>query len=179
MPSNVYTPYDTGMAELPSTSLPGEIEPIPMRYGGDPITDTEALGVARRLARQHKAAGRKLTSLDLPDELPPLDAPAVQSAHRIPPRLLLRVRAKAEMEGRTVTSVILEALEGYAASPPGARVRYIAPRLREIAEYVEPAEGPKVTPGPLPTFRPGRSIEERIAALEAELTARGETSTSD
>ncbi len=43
----------------------------------------------------------------------------------------MRVRAKAEMEGRTVTSVITEALEAYAATAPGSRVRWVPPRRQD------------------------------------------------
>lgn len=111
-------------------TLPGEDAPLAMRYGGEPITDDEALGVARRLARVHVAQGRELSHLSVPDALPPVDARMVQSAFRFPPRLMHRVRALAEMEGRTVTDVVTEALQAYAASSPGSRVAYIARRAR-------------------------------------------------
>jgi hypothetical protein len=109
-------------------TLPGELEPLVMRYGGDPIKDEEALGVARRLARVQEAQGRNLSAMSAPDALPPIDARMVQSAHRFPPRLLYRVRAKAEMEGVTVTAVLREAMEAYANSSPGAKVTYTARR---------------------------------------------------
>jgi len=102
-----------------------------MRHGGEPITDDEALGVARRLARAQAARGRVLIALAEPDQLPPHDAPPIQSAHRLHPRLVMRVRAKAEMEGTTVTDVIRDALEAYAASAPGSRVKYVPPRRRD------------------------------------------------
>ena len=113
-----------------SDTFPGEDGPLPMRVGGEPITDAEALGVARRIARLQAAQGRKLTALAEPAELPRWDARPVQAAYRLHPRLLMRVRAKAEMEGRTVTDVVEEALEGYAASPPGSRPRYTLSRRR-------------------------------------------------
>ena len=108
-------------------TLPGESGPLPMRFGGAPVTDQEALGVARRLARKQAAQGRKLSNLAEPDTLPPADANLVQSAHRMPPRLLMRARAKAEMEGVTLTSVMTAALEAYASSPPGARIAFVVP----------------------------------------------------
>ena len=109
-------------------TLPGESEALPMRYGGEPITPEEALGVARRHARVQASQGRKLKSMGQVDKLPAYDANLVQSAHRFPPRLLFFVKAKAEMEGVTVTEVLTQALEAYASSPPGARVQYIARR---------------------------------------------------
>lgn len=110
--------------------LPGESGPLEMRYGGAPVTDEEALGVARRMARLQKAQGRKLSSLGAVDEMPAHDAPKVQSAHRFSPALLFRVRAKAEMEGVTLTEVVETALEAYAASSPGAKVQYVPRRNR-------------------------------------------------
>lgn len=110
--------------------LPGEDAPLEMRYGGAPVSPDEALGVSRRMARTAKSRGRKLTHLDVPAELPPPDATLVPAAYRLPPRLLMLVRAKAEMEGTTVTQVITEALEAYAASSPGAKVSYKAPKTR-------------------------------------------------
>lgn len=111
-----------------TSMLPGEAGPLPMRYGGEPITDQEALGVARRLARMQAAQGRRLSALAEPTELPPVDARMIQSAHRLPPRLLMKVRAKAEMEDSSVTDILREALEAYAASAPGSKVKYVAPR---------------------------------------------------
>lgn len=117
------------MSEETHTLLPGEDGPLEMRHGGEPITPDEALGVARRWARVARGQGRKLTNLDVPEQLPPPDATLVPAAYRLPPRLLMFVRAKAEMEGRTLTDVITEALEAYANSAPGSKVRYRAPRV--------------------------------------------------
>lgn len=99
-----------------------------MRYGGDPITPDEALGVARRIGRVQQAQGRK--NATVPDALPPADALLVPWACRLPPRLLAFVRAKADMEGVTVTDVVTQALQAYAGSSPGAQVVYKAPRQR-------------------------------------------------
>lgn len=115
-----------------------------MRYGGPPITDEEALGVARRLATVRETPGRKLSNMSAPGELPAPNAPAVQAAYRLPPRLLMRARAKAEMEGRTVTSVIIDALEGYASSSPGSRQRWVAPRLVREASAAWRPPAPRV-----------------------------------
>ena len=119
--------YADPMTTHDAEPLPGEDAPLPMRFGGAPVTDQEALGVARRLARAQTAQGRKLSNLAEPTVLPPADARLVQSAHRMPPRLLMRARAKAEMEGVTLTSVITAALEAYASSPPGAKPAFVLP----------------------------------------------------
>lgn len=110
--------------------LPGEEEALEFRLGGEPITPDEALGVARRMARVHAAyaEARNNPAPPVPDALPPADAGPVPAAYRLPPRLLSFVRAKAEMEGTTVTAVIIEALTAYANSVPGARVEYRMPR---------------------------------------------------
>lgn len=110
--------------------LPGEDGPLEMRHGGEPITPDEALGVARRWAKIQRGQGRKLTHLDVPEALPPADATPVPAAYRLPPRLIMFVRARAEMEGRTVTDVVTEALTAYANGVPGSKVQYKAPRSR-------------------------------------------------
>lgn len=110
--------------------LPGEDGPLEMRYGGEPVTPEEALGVARRWARVAATQGRQRTNLALPEEVPPLDATLIPAAYRLPPRLLMLVRAKAEMESTTVTAVVTEALTAYAASSPGSKVYYKAPKAR-------------------------------------------------
>jgi hypothetical protein len=59
-----------------------------------------------------------------------VDATLVPAAYRLPPRTLMFVRAKAEMEATTVTAIITESLQAYAASPPGSKVQYKAPKQR-------------------------------------------------
>lgn len=83
-----------------------------MRYLGDPITETEALGVARRLA--------DVTGRALPDELPVEGAPVVLTAFRISPRVLAFARARAEAEGLTMTDVVRAALSAYAGGRLGS-----------------------------------------------------------
>lgn len=110
-----------GDMETPLTPLPGEDAPLAMRYGGEPITPAEALGVARRLARLAADRGRTGRAATIPDALPPVDGGTTLGTYKLPVRLLAFVRAKAEMEERTVTDVVTEALEAYVATPPGAR----------------------------------------------------------
>lgn len=99
--------------------LPTEAAPAPMVWGRGPITDDEALGVARRLARIELAHGRQNTKLTVPDELPAEDAPRVSSLFRLPPRTMAFVKARAEAEGVTVTDVVRAALAAYAGGRPG------------------------------------------------------------
>lgn len=100
------------------STLPGENAPLEMVPGRGPITEAEALGVARRLARREIANGRKNTKVTVPDELPAEDALRTSSLFRLPPRMMAFVKARAEMEGRTVTSVVEEALAAYGYGAP-------------------------------------------------------------
>ena len=116
------------MSENASTeisTLPGELEPLPMRYGGAPVSDAEALGVARRHARVARAQGRKLGAMGDTDRFPSDDEKLVGAAYRFSRADLFRARAKAEMEGRTLTEVLSEALAAYAESAPGSQVQYV------------------------------------------------------
>lgn len=105
--------------------LPGEDGPLLMRRGGAPITNAEALGVARRQARLQLQHGRKVVG-GIPEALPGPDE-RVQAAWRLPQRLLMRARAKAEMEDATLTAIVEAALDAYVEAPPGAVVRYQLP----------------------------------------------------
>lgn len=112
---------------MPDQMLPGEDGPLPRRFGGRPITDEEAVGVARRLARLVAASGRAKGKLaEVPDEMPP-PSDLTLSAYRVPTATLYKVRARAEVEGRRVTDVVREVLEGYAASAPGTVARWELP----------------------------------------------------
>lgn len=106
--------------------LPGEVAPLPRRYGGRPLTDDEVLGVARRHARALAETGRTGRSALVPDALPP-GSELTQSAFRLPTVLMMRVKARAEVEGRTLTAVVRELLEGYGASAPGTVARFELP----------------------------------------------------
>ena len=113
-----------------------------MRYGGEPVSEAEALGVARRLARTFAAAvpagsGRRIKAMADVESWPPASR-MTQVAWRMPQGLIFRVRARAEMEGRTVTDVVREALEAYASSSPGSRATYATPR---VGRRRDPGEG--------------------------------------
>ncbi|WP_188037084.1 hypothetical protein [Actinotalea sp. JY-7885] len=115
-------------AQDPATPpLPGELAPLDpaTRPYGAPVSDAEALGVARRHARLQAAHGRKGAGA-VPDELPAPEARVAMAAWRLAPRVLARARAKAELEGVTMTQVITDALSAYASSSPGAQVQYRA-----------------------------------------------------
>jgi hypothetical protein len=99
--------------------LPGEDGPVLMRWGRGPITEAEALGVARRVARKVIADGRTNTKAVVPDELPASGENQVPSIFRLPPRTMAFVKARAEAEGVTVTDVVRAALDAYATGRPG------------------------------------------------------------
>jgi len=113
----------------PVNALPGELAPLDptTRPWGAPISDAEALGVARRHARIAASHGRRRTHLSLPDALPSPDAPPIMAAYRIPAHLIMKARAKAgDLEDTTVTRVIIDALQAYVSASPGAQVQYRA-----------------------------------------------------
>lgn len=112
---------------MPDTPLPGEAGPLPRRFGGRPVTDEEALGVARRLARLTAETGRAKGKLaEIPEMMPPM-SDLTLTAYRVPTATIHRVRARAEVEGRRVTDVVREVLEGYAGSAPGTVARWELP----------------------------------------------------
>ena len=99
-------------------TLPGETAPLAPVPGRGPITPEEALGVSRRHARKEIANGRKNTKMTVPDALPDEHALRTSSLFRLPPRMMAFVKARAELEGRTVTSIVEEALTAYAYGAP-------------------------------------------------------------
>jgi hypothetical protein len=116
----------------PYDPLPGELTPLywdGSRRG--PVTDVEALGVARRLADRAAREGRTRSAMARPVELPPLDALRIMSAYRLPARAVMVARARAELEGLTLTAVIDECLIGYAASAPGTVATWAYPPPEE------------------------------------------------
>lgn len=104
--------------------FPGEDGPLAMRYGGEPITPDEALGVARRLARSRASAGRTGKNAVAPERLPTVGESKSLGTYQLDDRLLAFARAKAEMEDRPLTDVVDEALSAYIAAPPGARAHW-------------------------------------------------------
>lgn len=131
--------------------LPGEDQPLTLatRPAGPlaPVTDAEVLGSARRRARTQAARGRSLKRLDVPDELPPADGQLLMTAHRLPHLLVLRAQTKAEIEGRTMSSVLVEALAAYVASSPGSAPTYRAPRGGVSASPAGPIGGRRADTG--------------------------------
>lgn len=101
-------------------ALPGELAPLEWTEGRGPITADEALGVARRLARKEIERGRPNSKTTIPGELPDYDAVRSSFLFRLPPRMMAFVRARADIEDRTVTSVVEELLTMWAYSTPNA-----------------------------------------------------------
>jgi hypothetical protein len=118
------------MTQSAARRLPGEDAPLTREWGGAPVTDDEALGTARRLAREY--AKRRKTEPEVPQVLPfaELSGNSPLLSVRAPKRTLWFAHAKADMEGRSVSDVVREALDAYAKTPPGAVVRYELPERR-------------------------------------------------
>lgn len=101
-------------------ALPGELKPLPWVLGRGPITDEEALGVARRrrrveLAGQPKTSGHRS---GVPGELPAEHAPKKAAVFRLPARVMAVAHARAELEGVPLTAVLEEMLMAYATGVP-------------------------------------------------------------
>lgn len=126
------------MAAIAST-LPGEDAPLPLRRGGPPPTADEALGTARRMARER--AARRGVEPELPDSLPFLETSGTTPilSIRTPRRMWWFGHAKADMEGRSLSDAMREALSAYGASPPGSEVLYVPPGFKAV---LTPTEGP-------------------------------------
>lgn len=108
--------------------LPGVLEPLPMRTGGAPITPAEALAVHQRhaLTRRGRAAAGVISGPPrVPDELPGLGEAREMTALRLPADLLAYARARAEMEGVTLTAVLEAALAAYGEGSPGTPVGFL------------------------------------------------------
>ena len=103
-----------------SEALPGELKPLPWDPRRGPITDAEALGVLRRrrrveLAGAPKSRGRRSP---VPAELPGADAAKRPTMFRLPPPLVARAHARAEMEQVPLTTIVEELLAAYADGVP-------------------------------------------------------------
>lgn len=118
------------MSQSAAAPLPGEDAPVVREWGGAPPTPEEALGTARRLAREY--AKRHRVEADVPQTLP---FPEISGASpllsvRTSKRTLWFAHAKADMEHRTVSDVVREALDVYGKTPPGSEVHYDLPKAR-------------------------------------------------
>lgn len=115
------------MTASPAELLPGEDAPLPRRIGGNPPTEFEALGTARRMAREQ--AARRNVAPDLPDSLPFRETSGTTPllSVRVPKRDLWFAHAKGDMEDRTVSDVVRDAVHEYGKTPPGSRLVFIPP----------------------------------------------------
>lgn len=123
-------PIPEATSESLVPTLPGEDARLAPRPGGQPITPEEALGSWRRRVREDNAAfGR---NEPIPTELPLPNEPGTKPmvSLRMPRRLQVMVWGKAEMEDRTLTEIVNEALSAYVASPPGTVPVYLTPRSK-------------------------------------------------
>ena len=128
-------------------AYPGELEPLPRRRGGPPVTADEALGTARRMAREQ--AKRRGVDPELPDALPFPEQSGTTPlvSVRVPPRTLWFAHAKADMEGRNLSAAIREFIETYGACPPGSVLRFDPPPKVKAKPAPEPDAGPEQTVG--------------------------------
>lgn len=108
-------------------ALPGEDAPLPRRIGGSPPTEEEALGTARRMAREQ--AARRGVEPELPEALPFRETSGTTPllSIRAPKRDLWFGHAKADMEDRTVSDAVREFLNEYGKTPPGSRLVFVPP----------------------------------------------------
>lgn len=125
-PDPIEPPTGDGLREPPrARALPGELKPLTWSDERGPITDDEALGVLRR-RRRVEAASVSRTGGDraargpraVPDRLPAADAARQPTMFRLPPRLLARAHARAELEAVPLTTIVEELLAGYADGVP-------------------------------------------------------------
>lgn len=118
--------------------LPGEARPLAMKVGRKPITEDEALGVLRRLARvEMRTARASARDKDIPEELPAPDAKRTHTIFRISPRTMAFVKARAEAENTNVTELAEAFFTQYAKGKlgtdtvvPGDIVSVLPPRGR-------------------------------------------------
>ena len=119
---------------MDSRGLPGEDHPLNFnerRAAGisGRLTYEEVLGVHRRLAAKQylRSSSEGMGGpLELPDDLPEDLDPRKLVAVRLPQRLTAYCRARCELEGRTWTSVLEDAMVAYANGIPVDRQK---PRL--------------------------------------------------
>lgn len=108
---------------------PGEVEPLAMRAGGRPITPAEALAVLRRhtlTRRTSRPADGAISAMPaLPTALPGPGQQREMVASRLPGDVLAFARARAEMEGVSLTAVIEAALTAYGHGEPGRPVGFM------------------------------------------------------
>ena len=128
------------MAATAPKMLPGEQAPLPPRVGGAPPTEQEALGTARRMAREQ--AARQGKQLELPETMPFKETSGTTPllSVRVGKRTLWFGHAKADMEKRSISDVVREALDAYGQTPPGSRMVFVPPGQ----EYVIVPEGHEV-----------------------------------
>ena len=122
------------------TMLPGEAEQLPMRYGGEPITPDEALGVSRRIARVQIA--QELLKRNEVDEA----APYAQEAVRLGPKNFLarKVLGQVELQAGRIERAIAELETARTLEPTSPTVRFQLARA-----YAE-------VPATVATSRPSR-----------------------
>ncbi len=107
------------LALMTTDRLPGEDSPVPMTWARGPITDAEALGVARRTVRADRERARAGQRREVPEVLPARGADRTSSVFRLDTHDAWVARARAEAEGVPLAAVVAAALAAYADGRPG------------------------------------------------------------
>ena len=112
-----------------SDALPGEDHPIPWT-AGKTLTIEEVVGVNRRLQGRRATGGVDAAPLDQ------LGSHLVPVAFRMPQDVLAWAKARAETDGRTLSDVLRELLNGYGHAPLGSVPIWVQPdvadRVRDL-----------------------------------------------
>lgn len=153
-------------------ALPGEFEPLTWQPGRGPVTAEEALGVERGKQR----AGGK-TEQELLQELPSDEEKKETASFRLPARVMLFAKARAQVERTSLTAVVQAALTGYARGIPQEPEAVLAHHLELTEQGVghEPAtakaarrrRASATTAAAEPAAY--QHLEQRIKELAAEL----------
>ena len=100
--------------------LPGEDGPLVWERDRGPVTEDEALRVARRRRRAELARAPKTDRPreGVPEVLPDTNAEKRSFTFRLPERHVLFAQARAELEGVPLTAVVDAALREYAEGRP-------------------------------------------------------------
>ncbi|TRW46426.1 hypothetical protein [Georgenia yuyongxinii] len=115
-----------------SELLPGQDAALQRGRGETGVTERQVLRVARRLDREAREHGRPRIHLEVSDGLPGRDVNLVMASWRVPPRDLLFARARAEVEGSSLSAILRAFLAEFATTPPGSTVRLELPGRRSV-----------------------------------------------
>lgn len=159
---------DVAQAVPEDQALPGELRLLAYAPGRThPVTDEEALGVARRKYRTDIASGKERVD-PLPDALPPHDTQKASVHTRLAARVVSLMQARAELEGTNSANVLDEYALRYALGVP-ENPQEAGQRQREFLRWF--TDGAQGTPPP--DTSPTLISPEHEQALYEEAARRG------